>query len=225
VPSAPGGLRMRVAEAPRKEADKTRRSTAGEEAPSLKPDVRAGAAKGSQAAAAAAGCSRQRAAGDGRGGGDGLLPEGAHARAASRRRTWTSRGPARSRSIARASTDKTGGFEACDATGAVRAGDAADAAIAEGTTLRTDARTRARVSLADGTWVALDRNTELAIASGKGPRGEAVRGLDRRGRGEPPGAPARSSISGHGHGEGARERSSRSRRGRIAGASRWRADR
>ncbi len=69
-------------------------------------------------------------------------------------------------SIARASTDKTGGFEACDAQGQC-AQVAADAAIAEGTTLRTDARTRARVSLADGTWVALDRNTELAIASGK----------------------------------------------------------
>ena len=78
-------------------------------------------------------------------------------------------------SIARASTDKTGGFEACDAQGQC-AQVAADAAIAEGTTLRTDARTRARVSLADGTWVALDRNTELAIASGKDRAAKLTRG-------------------------------------------------
>ncbi len=78
-------------------------------------------------------------------------------------------------SIARASADKTGGFEACDAQGQCTQV-TQDAAIAEGTTLRTDARTRARVSLADGTWVALDRNTELAIASGKDRAAKLTRG-------------------------------------------------
>jgi len=77
--------------------------------------------------------------------------------------------------ISRASADKTGGFEACDAGGQC-AQVTQDTAIAEGTTLRTDARTRARVSLADGTWVALDRNTELAIASGKDRAAKLTRG-------------------------------------------------
>ncbi|MFO0590880.1 MAG: VIT domain-containing protein [Polyangiaceae bacterium] len=78
-------------------------------------------------------------------------------------------------SVARASADKTGGFEICDAQGQCSAA-AQDAVIASGTTLRTDARTRARVSLADGTWVALDRDTELAIAAGKDRAAKLTRG-------------------------------------------------
>ena len=78
-------------------------------------------------------------------------------------------------SVARASADKSGGFEICDAQGQCSAA-AQDAVIASGTTLRTDARTRARVSLADGTWVALDRDTELAIAAGKDRAAKLTRG-------------------------------------------------
>ncbi len=77
--------------------------------------------------------------------------------------------------IARASADKIGGFEACDAGGACKPV-TTDAPISQGTTLRTDARTRARVSLADGTWVALDRDTELTIASGKDRAAKLSRG-------------------------------------------------
>lgn len=77
--------------------------------------------------------------------------------------------------VARASSDKGGGLEVCDAAGACAAG-AADAAVAQGATLRTDARTRARVSLADGTWIALDRDTEVTIAAGKDRAARLVRG-------------------------------------------------
>lgn len=77
--------------------------------------------------------------------------------------------------VARASSDKAGGLEVCDAAGACSAS-APDAAIGQGATLRTDARTRARVSLADGTWVALDRDTELTIAEGKDRAAKLVRG-------------------------------------------------
>jgi ferric-dicitrate binding protein FerR (iron transport regulator) len=77
--------------------------------------------------------------------------------------------------VSRASADKTGGFEACDAQGACSQV-AADTAITQGTTLRTDARTRARVSLADGTWMALDRDTEVALAAGKDRAAKLVRG-------------------------------------------------
>lgn len=77
--------------------------------------------------------------------------------------------------VARASSDKTGGLEVCDAAGACSAS-AADAVITQGATLRTDARTRARVSLADGTWLALDRDTEVTIAEGKDRAAKLVRG-------------------------------------------------
>lgn len=69
-------------------------------------------------------------------------------------------------SVARASADKTGGLEACDAAGACAA--VADGgAIAAGTILRTDARTRAHVTLADGTDLALDRGSEVALSKDK----------------------------------------------------------
>ncbi len=77
--------------------------------------------------------------------------------------------------MSRASADKAGGFEACDSHGACTQV-AADTAITQGTTLRTDARTRARVSLADGTWMALDRDTEVALAAGKDRAAKLVRG-------------------------------------------------
>jgi len=78
--------------------------------------------------------------------------------------------------VSRASSDKVGGFEACDWQGQACAAVTPGTEIKEGTTLRTDSRTRARVSLADGTWMALDRDTEVAIAKGKDRAAKVVRG-------------------------------------------------
>ncbi|MRG94494.1 VIT domain-containing protein [Polyangium spumosum] len=69
-------------------------------------------------------------------------------------------------SISRASADKEGGLEACDASGAckpVKAG----WAFKNDTTLRTDARTRAYVSLADGSQLAIDRGSSISLEGGK----------------------------------------------------------
>ncbi len=66
-------------------------------------------------------------------------------------------------SVSRASADKSGGLEACDAAGAC-APLAAGAALPEGATLRTDARTRAHLSLADGSALAIDRGSRAWIA-------------------------------------------------------------
>ena len=69
-------------------------------------------------------------------------------------------------SVSRASADKTGGLEACDDKGSC-APVAQGAAIAAGTTLRTDGRTRAYVSLADGSQLALDRGSSISLEPGK----------------------------------------------------------
>ncbi|WP_437975029.1 VIT domain-containing protein [Sorangium sp. So ce295] len=66
-------------------------------------------------------------------------------------------------SVSRASADKSGGLEACDASGAC-APLAAGATLPEGATLRTDARTRAHLSLADGSALAIDRGSRVWIA-------------------------------------------------------------
>ncbi|WP_437527667.1 VIT domain-containing protein [Sorangium sp. So ce726] len=66
-------------------------------------------------------------------------------------------------SVSRASADKSGGLEACDSAGAC-APLAAGAALPEGATLRTDARTRAHLSLADGSALAIDRGSRVWIA-------------------------------------------------------------
>lgn len=78
--------------------------------------------------------------------------------------TATAEGPwgGKVAAVARASSDKTGGFEACDAGGAC-APVAAGAAVRPGSTLRTDARTRAHVVLDDGTQLALDRGSEVVL--------------------------------------------------------------
>ncbi|UQA61556.1 VIT domain-containing protein [Polyangium aurulentum] len=68
--------------------------------------------------------------------------------------------------VSRASADKTGGLEACDAAGACSRVEGG-AAIKPGTTLRTDARTRAYVSLADGTQLAIDRGSSVSIEEGR----------------------------------------------------------
>ncbi|WP_437712500.1 VIT domain-containing protein [Sorangium sp. So ce448] len=66
-------------------------------------------------------------------------------------------------SVSRASSDRSGGLEACDAAGAC-APLAAGAPLPEGATLRTDARTRAHLSLADGSALAIDRGSRVWIA-------------------------------------------------------------
>ncbi|MCK6587078.1 MAG: FecR domain-containing protein, partial [Polyangiaceae bacterium] len=68
--------------------------------------------------------------------------------------------------VSRASADKSGGFEACDASGACSVV-ATGAEIKPGSKLRTDARTRAHVTLADGTAIALDRATSIELSAGK----------------------------------------------------------
>jgi Mg-chelatase subunit ChlD len=67
-------------------------------------------------------------------------------------------------SVARAALDKTGGFEACDASGACAVVESGGK-IKKGSTLRTDARTRAHVTLADGTELSLDRGSEVELSS------------------------------------------------------------
>jgi len=69
-------------------------------------------------------------------------------------------------SVSRASADKTGGLEACDSGGKC-APLAAGGEFKSGTTLRTDARTRAHVSLADGSVLSLDRASSVSIQEGK----------------------------------------------------------
>jgi len=69
-------------------------------------------------------------------------------------------------SVSRASADKTGGLEACNAGGKCWPL-AAGGEVKGGTTLRTDARTRAYVSLADGSVLSLDRASSVSIQEGK----------------------------------------------------------
>ncbi|WP_437875954.1 FecR domain-containing protein [Sorangium sp. So ce513] len=68
-------------------------------------------------------------------------------------------------SVSRASADKTGGLEACDAAGAC-APLTPGAEIPAGATLRTDARTRAHVALEDGSALAIDRGSRVWIGAG-----------------------------------------------------------
>ncbi|MDI1448949.1 VIT domain-containing protein [Polyangium sp. 6x1] len=78
-------------------------------------------------------------------------------------------------SISRASADKEGGLEACDASGAckpVKPG----WAFKSDTTLRTDARTRAYVSLADGSQLAIDRGSSVSLEGGKVRQAKLVEG-------------------------------------------------
>ncbi len=69
-------------------------------------------------------------------------------------------------SIARASADKTGGLEACDAAGACAPLEGG-ASVRPGTTLRTDARTRAYVTLGDGTELSIDRGSAVKLSGDK----------------------------------------------------------
>jgi hypothetical protein len=67
--------------------------------------------------------------------------------------------------VSRASADKTGGLEACE--GSRCAPVVNGAAIKEGSTLRTDTRTRAKITLGDGTALAIDRGSEIELTRGK----------------------------------------------------------
>ncbi len=77
-------------------------------------------------------------------------------------------------SVARASSDGGVGFEVCKET--CQPG-AQGVAIEAGSTLKTDAKTRARVKLADETWIALDRNTELTLPAGTTRQAKLTRGM------------------------------------------------
>ncbi|WP_438025024.1 VIT domain-containing protein [Sorangium sp. So ce233] len=68
-------------------------------------------------------------------------------------------------SVSRASADRSGGLEACDAAGAC-APLVPGAELPEGATLRTDARTRAHVALKDGSALAIDRGSRVWIGAG-----------------------------------------------------------
>ncbi|MEA2748921.1 MAG: hypothetical protein QOI41_3064, partial [Myxococcales bacterium] len=63
--------------------------------------------------------------------------------------------------IARSGADKTGGLSVTTPSGKAELGDGAE--IKVGMHLSTDARTRARIELDDGSFVVLDRATELTI--------------------------------------------------------------
>jgi len=68
--------------------------------------------------------------------------------------------------VKRAAADKAGGLEACDEGGAC-APLADGAPLALPATLRTDARTRAYLTLQDGSQLALDRGSRVWIGAGK----------------------------------------------------------
>ncbi|WP_438016365.1 FecR domain-containing protein [Sorangium sp. So ce315] len=78
-------------------------------------------------------------------------------------------------SVSRASADKTGGLEACDAAGAC-APLAPGAELPEGATLRTDARTRAHIALDDGSALAIDRGSRVWIGAGDARRARVDEG-------------------------------------------------
>lgn len=77
--------------------------------------------------------------------------------------------------VARAAADGAGGLQACDASARCVDVDK-DATIEAGATLKTDARTRAFVSLGDGTELSMDRGTTLTLGSGGGRRASLVEG-------------------------------------------------
>jgi len=66
--------------------------------------------------------------------------------------------------VTRASTDGAAGLDVCRAAACTAA--AAGAAFEPGSTLKTDNKTRARIELADGTVLAMDRGSELELPSG-----------------------------------------------------------
>jgi Mg-chelatase subunit ChlD len=78
-------------------------------------------------------------------------------------------------SVSRASADTSSGLESCDGRGTC-APIAQGASVAAGSTVRTDARTRAHLKLQDGTDLALDRATEVELSTGRTRAARLVRG-------------------------------------------------
>jgi hypothetical protein len=78
-------------------------------------------------------------------------------------------------SVTRASTDKTGGLEVCQGKSCSSLAEGGE--VPAGASLKTDAKTRARVKLADGEWLAIDRNSEVLLPAGTAKKLEVVRGL------------------------------------------------
>lgn len=78
--------------------------------------------------------------------------------------------------VARASADKSGGLEVCSEGGGGCAVVASGGAVKKGSVLRTDARTRARVTLADGTELSIDRGSEVELSGGKDRAARVKRG-------------------------------------------------
>ncbi len=76
--------------------------------------------------------------------------------------------------VSRASSDGGEGLEVCKAGCKTLS---QGASIEPGSTLKTDAKTRARVSLADGTWLALDRSSEVVLPDGEQREAKIVRGM------------------------------------------------
>jgi ferric-dicitrate binding protein FerR (iron transport regulator)/Mg-chelatase subunit ChlD len=100
-------------------------------------------------------------------------------------------------SVARAAADKTGGLEACDASGACSVIDKS-AEVRAGSILRTDARTRAYVTLADGTELSLDRGSEIELIGTENRAARLKRGTIVADVADLGGAPARFAFP---HGE------------------------
>lgn len=79
-------------------------------------------------------------------------------------------------SVSRASADGSqSGFEACSPEKCWPV--AQGGAIKPGTTLKTDAKTRAKVTLVDGTDLFLDRNSEVSFSAGSTREAKVTRGL------------------------------------------------
>ncbi len=76
--------------------------------------------------------------------------------------------------VTRASADGGGGLEVCKDTCKPAA---VDAAIEPGSIVKTDSRTRARIKLADDSWIAIDRNTEIVLPAGTTRQAKVERGL------------------------------------------------
>ncbi|MCU0693481.1 MAG: hypothetical protein MUF54_18995 [Polyangiaceae bacterium] len=67
-----------------------------------------------------------------------------------------------------AGRDAAGGLSLCEANGASCVGADRGAEVTGGKLLRTDGRTRVHLELSDGTLIALDRATELALGEQAG---------------------------------------------------------
>lgn len=78
-------------------------------------------------------------------------------------------------SVTRASSDKSGGLEVCQGTKCTELAQGSE--IPAGSTLKTDSKTRARVKLAEGEWVAIDRDSEVTLPGGASRRLEVARGM------------------------------------------------